>query len=88
MQEETKETIMNRITLDTELRAKLNGLNERVEVCDEAGRTVGHFVPTAMFDEMARTWKEADLSDEELQRRFQEPGGRSLKEIWQRLGRQ
>ena len=33
---------MDKLTLDTDLQNKLNGLNEPMEVCDEAGHTIGH----------------------------------------------
>ena len=36
---------MSKVILDPELRGKLNGLNEPVEVCEPTGETVGHFVP-------------------------------------------
>ena len=36
---------MSKITLDATLRSKLNGLNESLEICDETGETVGHFLP-------------------------------------------
>jgi hypothetical protein len=32
-------------TLDSELRARLNGLAEPLEIRDERGQTVGHFLP-------------------------------------------
>src|SRR5580693_1290957 len=44
--------LMVKITLDEELRGKLNGLDEPVEVCDESGRTVGRFLPAAMYDDL------------------------------------
>ena len=40
---------MSKITLDATLRAKLNGLNESLEVCNEDGETVGHFLPASAY---------------------------------------
>ena len=40
---------MNKVTLDDALRAKLNGLNEELEVCDADGQPVGYFVPAARY---------------------------------------
>jgi hypothetical protein len=36
---------MNRVVLDAELRAKLNGGQTGAEIVDEAGNVVGHYVP-------------------------------------------
>jgi hypothetical protein len=41
--------IMAAITLDSELRSRLNGLNEQLEVRDENGVVVGHFLPTKAY---------------------------------------
>ena len=40
---------MSKITLDATLRSKLNGLNESLEICDEGGQTVGHFLPADVY---------------------------------------
>jgi hypothetical protein len=80
---------MSRVTLDQELRSKLNGLNEPLEICDEQGRILGQFLPAAVYRKMLYALAESQrppLSAEEMARRRQETGGRSLKEIWQRLG--
>ncbi len=77
---------MSRVILDPELRSKLNGLNEQLEVCDEAGKTLGHFLPESLYRELLLCWSKANLSDEELARRRQEPRGRTLAEIWKSLG--
>jgi len=77
---------MSRIILDSQLRSKLNGLNDQVELCDEAGATVGHFVPAPLYRELLAAWSKTHLTDEELERRRQEPRGRTLAEIWQSLG--
>jgi hypothetical protein len=76
---------MGKIVLDADLRAKLNGLNETVEVWDESGRLLGHFVPLAPPVEPICPW-DPTITLEELERRRQEPGGRTLPEIWKRLG--
>jgi hypothetical protein len=79
---------MSRITLDPQLRSKLNGLDEQMEVCDESGKTVGRFLPEPLYRELLLAWAEADLPEEELQRRRKEPDGRTLPEIWSRLNQQ
>ena len=79
---------MNKIVLDPELRAKLNGLNEQVELCDESGRAVGQFLPTALYEELfySALAAETSHSKEELRRRHRETGGRPLADLWKRLG--
>jgi hypothetical protein len=82
-----RRTIMTKLTLDPQLRAKLNGLNEQIEVCDETGKTVGHFLPEAVYRKFIYAWLNAQVTDEELEQAAQEPGGCSLAEIWKKLGR-
>jgi hypothetical protein len=81
---------MSKITIDADLRGKLNGFNEHLEICNEAGQTVGHFLPAELYDELfyAALAAESPHTKEELKRRHQETGGRSLAEIWRRLGRE
>ena len=70
---------MTRIVLDPQMRAKLNGLREPVEFCDEEGHVLGHYSPVAdraLYDSV-----KVPFTDEELDRFEQEPGGRSLAEI-------
>jgi hypothetical protein len=80
---------MGKLILDPVLKARLNGMNEPMELCDESGRTVGHFLPVATFQKMlyAAVESACPLSPAELQARQHETGGRSLAEIWKRLGR-
>jgi hypothetical protein len=77
---------MTKLMIDSTLRSKLNGLDQHLELCDEAGRTLGHFLPADLYREMIVAWSKARASDEELDRRMREPGGCSLEEIWHRLG--
>jgi hypothetical protein len=78
---------MTKLTLDAHLRSKLNGLNEPVEVCDESGQTVGHFLPAQIYAELfyAALSAESGHSKDELRRRHQETRGRPLAEIWRDL---
>lgn len=80
---------MTRLTLDAALRSKLNGLDEPVEVCDESGQTVGHFLPSPLYDELfyAALSAESPHSKDELRRRHHETQGRPLADIWRDLGR-
>jgi hypothetical protein len=77
------------ITVDKELRDKSNGLTRVVIFTDEAGRNVGRFLPEAEYAKyMKWLYDRAKLmvTDEELDRARREPGGRTLAEIWERLG--
>jgi hypothetical protein len=80
---------MRRLTLDPMLMERLNGLTEHIELCDETGQTVGHFLPTSVYEDLffAALASESPHSKEELRRRYNETGGRSLAEIWKSLGR-
>ena len=40
-----RETVMNRVTVGNSLRNQLAGLAVPVEVLDESGQPLGHFVP-------------------------------------------
>jgi len=73
---------MSKVILDTDLRAKLNGLNEEVEILDEQGKTVGHFLPAPLYQKLACTWANAQVTDEELDKASREVGGRSLADVW------
>jgi hypothetical protein len=79
---------MTKLVLDADLRSRLNGLDKELEICDEAGRTLGHFLPAAAYDELfyAALAAESPYSKEELRQQHQETRGRSLAEIWRDLG--
>ena len=80
---------MSKLTLDADLRRRLDGLNEPLKVCDEAGQTVGHFLPAGLYEDLflSAMAAESPHSKEELKRRHAEKGGRPLAEIWRKLGR-
>jgi hypothetical protein len=63
---------MRKVVLDEILRAKLNGLEEQVELCDETGRTVGHILPEDVYQELVYAWADTPITSEELERRQRE----------------
>jgi hypothetical protein len=69
---------MSRITIDASLPDKLLALTHPVELCDARGQVVGRFTPVlaGRFEGV-----EPQISEEEIQRRKQEGGGRKLAEI-------
>jgi hypothetical protein len=77
---------MGRIILDATLRAKLNGLNEEVEVCDENDETVGVFLPQAQYQKLLYAQVQIPFSEGEIEKLRTAGGGCSLAEIWKRLG--
>ena len=47
---------MTKVIVDQSLRSKLNGLDEQVELCDESGRTMGHFLPDDLYRKLLYTF--------------------------------
>lgn len=56
---------MTKIVVDHDIREKLLGLKQPLEICDEDGRVLGHFVPDRS--------KEPILPRHEIERRLAEP---------------
>jgi hypothetical protein len=77
---------MSRVVVDQSLISKLNGLNTDIEFCDQSGRALGHFIPQDLYLRWIYDWCNAQVTDEELKKESEKPGGRALKEIWERLG--
>jgi hypothetical protein len=70
---------MTRVIVDEALRKKLHDLKETLELCDDAGHVLGRVTP--VFDPALYEGLEPDISDEEIERRMREGGGRTLAEI-------
>jgi hypothetical protein len=70
-----------KVQLDETLRAKLNGLNEEVDFCDESGRVVGHYVPADVYLKLLYAKAKTDVTDEELEAASRQPGGKTTAEI-------
>jgi hypothetical protein len=70
---------MVRITLDSSVAQQLIPLTEDAELCDPDGNVIGYYTrvaPRSAYDGI-----EIPISEEELDRRSREPGGRALDEI-------
>ena len=72
---------MTRVVVDSEIWGKLNNPQGPVELCDQAGRTLGYLYPASSPSDLDSGKVLSPFSDEELLRREEEPGGRSLEEI-------
>lgn len=79
---------MQKLVLDPSLLPKLQNLEDHLELCDPSGKTLGHFLPTDVYKEFLLAWADANIMEEELEKRRREPRGRSLAEIWKSLGQQ
>lgn len=78
---------MSRITLDPQLKTRLNGLNEHLEICDESGNILGHFLPQEVYKKLLYSAIEAACPHDkaEQERRRREIGAISLAEFWKKL---
>ena len=77
---------MNHVIVDAELRARLNNLDDLLELRDEeTGRALGFFQPTPDAGDTHGLALLSPISREELERRRAQRGGRPLSEILNRL---
>jgi hypothetical protein len=70
---------MTEVVLDQATLAKLRRAQELVKVRDEHGSVVGYFHPVLNASDYEGL--EPPMSEEEIERRLREPGGRPLAEI-------
>lgn len=76
---------MVRLLLDDGLRKKLYEIRVPTELCDKDGRVLGLFTPAADPDRKWYEWAKGRYSDEELERRCNEPGGKTTAEVLKAL---
>ena len=74
-------------TNDANLGQKLESATEPLEILDARGAVVGRFLPGPLRAPLLRPEDDFPYTEEELTRREQEIGGRTLTEIWRDLGR-
>jgi hypothetical protein len=79
---------MNRIVVDTAVLSKLDNLSSALELCDEAGVTLGYFVPAAERKREIYAWARTAFSDEDIERARRQEGGCTTEELLSRLGSQ
>jgi hypothetical protein len=72
---------MNRVTIDHNTSEQLGAANQPVQIVDETGRLLGHFVPTASLHPPV----DCPYSDDQLAEMRADPGGRPLHQIWESL---
>lgn len=61
--------------------------NPVATICSQTGVPIGRFLSETAFHRLVYDWAAATMSDEELDRRRAEGGGRELAEFWQEMGR-
>jgi hypothetical protein len=76
-----EENAMNRVVVDTAVRSRLDNLNSAMELCDESGVTLGYFVPASSRQRVLYQQIQESVTDEELQRAFEEPGEYTIDEV-------
>jgi hypothetical protein len=71
---------MDKVVLDRPMQTALEGAASEVELCDDAGKTLGYFVPPKMH-RMLYDWAFSLFDNsEELEAARQEPGGMTTAE--------
>jgi hypothetical protein len=75
---------MTRVIVDSVLRERLQATPDLVEVCDEAGNTLGYFCLASPAQTPVAS--RSPYSDEDIQRFRQQNGGRPLADILKDLG--
>jgi hypothetical protein len=70
---------MTKVILDQATLSKLDQIKDRVEVCDETGRTRGYFLPVA--PRSLSEGVEVPFSEEELQQAEDDPESFSTAEV-------
>ncbi len=75
------ETPMVRYTLDSETCRRLAEAEQAVELCDDAGRVIGFFLPEGAARGLPPAGLPIPLSDEEIARRRANRSGRTLEAI-------
>lgn len=72
------------IRVNRDLESQLTGVDD-AELYDASGRPLGHFLSEELYRRLIFDRANAQISDEEIQRRLQPPGGKKLSEIWAEL---
>ena len=79
---------MTKLTVDSDLRAKLGGFQDLVEFCDENGQVVGFFHPIGATANAPVRKTTSPIPNDEIEAARQQKSGRPLTDIWTDLDRQ
>ena len=72
---------MGKVILDAETRAKLNGLDEQLELYDENGKLLGYYLPPKVYTALTMP-VDPPFTEEEIEKAFNQTGpGRPLADI-------
>lgn len=74
-----------KVTCQEFLRLQLDDLEQELEVCDKSGRTIGRYLPKAIYDRLANPAARADFTEAELEAAENQTGGRTTEEVLARL---
>lgn len=79
---------MGTVVLDAELKAKLNGLNEPLDLRDPDGRLVGQYVPGDGYTRLLYEWAKLEFARQEagdaangVTRTWDGKGGKTTAEV-------
>jgi hypothetical protein len=74
---------MTRVTVDASTAAKLHGLGQYLEFCDEAGNVLGHFAPEDQSPAFRDWLRNLDpgLPADEIERRIAQRQGAATEEV-------
>lgn len=78
---------MSRLIVSDAFSNQLDRITLPVELCDQSGKALGHFVPSGFSWNDVLAGDGCPYTTEDLASMRQESGGRSLGEIWRSLGR-
>ncbi len=78
---------MTRVVIDDQTWADLSGQNGLLELCDSSGRTLAYFQPVVRTGIVEGGKVRSPYSDEEIEQRRHQKGGRTLAEFWKEHGR-
>ena len=76
---------MNRVYVDDALQSKLDELRTRAELCGKDRQLIGYFIPAVPSDREIYDWARGQYSEEELDRRCNEPGEKTTAEVLKAL---
>jgi hypothetical protein len=74
-----RETQMGKVIVDSAVELKFRNAAQTVEICSSSGQLLGHFVPAGSSSHSSGV--EPKITEEEMARREQAGGGRSLTDI-------